>query len=44
LYERSALPRSALESMDCDARVRITTYSGSERPATKKFSALPPTK
>merc|ERR1719181_1501598 len=41
LYERSALPRSALLSMDCDASVSATTNSGRERPATKKFSALP---
>jgi hypothetical protein len=44
LYERSALPRRALESIDCDASVSVTTKRGRERPATKKFSALPPTK
>mmetsp|Transcript_47116 Transcript_47116/g.100188 ORF Transcript_47116/g.100188 Transcript_47116/m.100188 type:complete len:235 (-) Transcript_47116:202-906(-) len=41
LYDSVAAPRMALESMDCEARVAVTTQRGSERPATKKFSLLP---
>ena len=32
------MPSRALASMDCDASVMTTTHSGSERPATKKFT------
>jgi hypothetical protein len=44
LYELSAFPSSALESIDAAAKVMATIHMGKERPAMKKFSDLSLTK
>ena len=44
LYERSALPKIALLSIDWAPNVMATIHNGKLLPATKKFSASPWTK